>query len=192
MTDKELRHLSRSELLQMMVAQGRELEELRTRLERTETALRRREIAMEHSGSIAEAALQLNGVFDAADAACQQYIENIRELSGRQKEICQRLEQENREKIETMLTQARQEQETLERETAERCQKLEQETAERCQKQEQETAERCQAMERQAQEAAQAAWDGLSAKLAAYCAQHQELTQLLSAAMSGHKSAADE
>lgn len=188
MTDKELRHLSRSELLQMMVAQGRELEELRTRLERTETALRRREIAMDRSGSIAEAALQLNGVFDAAEAACQQYTENIRELSGRQQEICDKMERESREKAQALLQEAQQRKEAMERETAERCQAMERETAARCQ----ELERRAQEAESQAQNAAQSAWESLSAKLAAYCAQRQELTQLLSAAMNAHKRGADD
>lgn len=188
MTDKELRHLSRSELLQMMVAQGRELEELRARLERTETALRRREIAMNRAGSIAEAALQLNGVFDAAEAACQQYTENIRQLSGRQQEICDKMEQESREKVDAMLQEAQQRKEELERETAQRCQEMEREAELRCQ----ELERRAQEAENREQNAAQAAWEGLSARLAAYCTQHQELTQLLSAAMGSHKSTADE
>ena len=71
MTDKELRRLSRSELLEMLIAQTEENRQLKIRLER----------AVEKAGSLAEAALQLNRVFEAADKAAQQYLENVRLMS---------------------------------------------------------------------------------------------------------------
>ena len=40
-------------------------------------ALTDRKIAIEESGSMAEAALRLNGVFEAADQAVRQYLENM-------------------------------------------------------------------------------------------------------------------
>lgn len=81
MTDKELRRLSRSELLEMLIAQTEENRQLKIRLERAEARLRDRTIAVEKAGSLAEAALQLNRVFEAADQAAQQYLENVRLMS---------------------------------------------------------------------------------------------------------------
>lgn len=81
MTDKELKRLSRGELLEMLIQQSKELERLRKQLDAAQTALQNREIAITNAGSIAEAALQLNGVFTAAQDACQQYMENICHLS---------------------------------------------------------------------------------------------------------------
>ena len=81
MTDKELRRLSRSELLEMLIAQTEENRQLKIRLERAETQLRDRRIAVEKAGSLAEAALQLNRVFEDADKAAQQYLENVRLMS---------------------------------------------------------------------------------------------------------------
>ena len=81
MTDKELRRLSRSELLEMLIAQTEESQQLKIRLERAEAQLRDRRIAVEKAGSLAEAALQLNCVFEAADKAAQQYLENVRLMS---------------------------------------------------------------------------------------------------------------
>ena len=81
MTDKELRRLSRSELLEMLIAQTEENRQLKIRLERAEAQLRDRRIAAEKAGSLAEAALQLNHVFEAADKAAQQYLENVRLMS---------------------------------------------------------------------------------------------------------------
>lgn len=78
MTDKELKRLSRAELLEMLLAQMERNEELNRRLERAENALKSRRIEIEQSGTMAEAALRLNGVFEAADQAARQYLENIR------------------------------------------------------------------------------------------------------------------
>ena len=47
MTDKELRRLSRSELLEMLIAQTEENRQLKIRLERAEAQLRDRRIAVE-------------------------------------------------------------------------------------------------------------------------------------------------
>lgn len=78
MTDEELRHLSRSELLEMLIAQMEENEKLKRRLKRVKAALADRKIAIEESGTMAEAALRLNDVFEAADRAARLYLENVR------------------------------------------------------------------------------------------------------------------
>lgn len=119
MIDKELRRLSRRELLQMLVAQCEETERLqqeadetRERLEVLEESYERlkgklnvkderlnqkdekirelkgvieemkasREIELEEAGSIAEAALRLNGIFEAAQEAADQYLMNVKRL----------------------------------------------------------------------------------------------------------------
>lgn len=77
MTDKELRRLSRSELLEIMILLTEENEKLKIRLEQAEAQLRDRRILIDKAGSIAEAALQLNNVFEDADRAVQQYLENM-------------------------------------------------------------------------------------------------------------------
>ena len=105
MTDKELRRLSRSELLEMLIAQTAENDQLKTRLEQAEAQLRDRQIAIDKAGSLAEAALSLNGVFQAAEAAAQQYLENIQRISGQQNELYCAL----KEKAEKETAQMRQE-----------------------------------------------------------------------------------
>lgn len=84
MTDKELHRLKRSELLELMLEQSREIEMLKKKLKRAEAKLQSREIMIEEAGSIAEAALKLNGVFQAAERAAEQYLENIRRLAEEQ------------------------------------------------------------------------------------------------------------
>lgn len=87
MTDKEVRKLSRKDLLQILVEQGKEIRELKRKLAEAEAALSDRQLTIDHAGSIAEAALQLNGVFAAAQAACDQYTENIRAMQQRQEQV---------------------------------------------------------------------------------------------------------
>ena len=107
MTDRELRKLGRTDLLEMLLIQKKENDRLRQRLAELEEKLRERQIAVDQAGSIAEASLQLNGVFASAQAACGQYMENIEQLSVRQEEVCRRMEQETREKCDRMLREAR-------------------------------------------------------------------------------------
>lgn len=80
MTDRELRRLSRSELLEMMISLTEENEKLKLRLEQVEAQLQDRRIMIDKAGSIAEAALRLNNVFEAAERAAQQYLENVRRM----------------------------------------------------------------------------------------------------------------
>ena len=47
---------------------------------------RSKAIELEEAGSIAEAAIRINGVFEAAQRAAEQYLMNVRELSEREEE----------------------------------------------------------------------------------------------------------
>lgn len=82
MTDKELRKLRRGELLEMLLEQTKENERLKKQIAELEAKLNDREIILKESGSIAEAALKLNGVFEAAQKAAEQYLENVRSRGG--------------------------------------------------------------------------------------------------------------
>ena len=77
MTNRELRRLSRIELLTILIEQLEENEKLRSSLEKAEMELQNRQIILEQAGTMAEAALQLSGVFEAADRAAKQYLENV-------------------------------------------------------------------------------------------------------------------
>ena len=159
MTDKELNRLSRGELLEMLIQQSKELERLRKQLDAAQTALQNREIAITNAGSIAEAALQLNGVFTAAQDACQQYMENICHLSQNQERICAQRDAESQAEAKRIVEEARKESEALEHETRMMC------------------AE----MVTKAKAESQAYWDEVSRRLVAFSTEHAELQQLLSA-----------
>ena len=108
MTDRQLRKASRADLLRILLEQRKENEALRQQIAEMQVQLQQRQITIDQSGTLAEAALKLSGIFDAAETACQYYSENIRNLSGRQEEICRTMERETREKCDRMLEQAKQ------------------------------------------------------------------------------------
>lgn len=183
MTEQELRSLNRKELLEMMIEQGKELEFVKTEyekdleflkaehekeitalkkeLEDARKALKKREIAIDEAGSIAVAALQVNGVFEAAQAASQQYIENIRSLNDRQASICAKRDADSRAEADRRL-----------RETATKCEEME--TACR---------EKCVAMEADAKRRSEDYWTEVSTRLQAFYENHQELKKLLNAGL---------
>lgn len=86
MTDKELRKLTRIELLELLLEQSKEVERLQKELDHTKAALYDKQIMIENAGSIAEAALRLNGVFEAAQAAAEQYLNNLKRMGTRNHE----------------------------------------------------------------------------------------------------------
>ena len=106
MTDRELQKLERVELLQLLVEQSRELDALRRELEETKKQLADRELHMQEAGSIAEASMQLNGVFEAAQRAADQYLESIRYQSEHVEEKCAALEAATRLRCEQMVKEA--------------------------------------------------------------------------------------
>ncbi len=106
MTERELRRLSRTDLLELLLAQRRENEQLRCVLDQTQAQLADRTIKIDKAGSLAEASLQLSGIFTAAQDSCQYYMDNIKLLSERQSQVCQQMEQETKEKCDRMVAEA--------------------------------------------------------------------------------------
>lgn len=86
MTENELKHLSRAELLEMLLAQTEENEKLKQQLKEAQKSLDDRRIMIEECGTMAEAALKLNGVFDAVDRAVRQYLENVNRVGRESRE----------------------------------------------------------------------------------------------------------
>ena len=78
--DNTLRRLNRAQLLDMLYDVVKEKEELEQKLEETRQQLADKNIKIAESGSIAEAALKLNKVFEQAQAAADQYLYNMKEL----------------------------------------------------------------------------------------------------------------
>lgn len=106
MTDKDLKKLSRTELLEILIEQTRRADALAQELEAARAQLAARELAVSEAGSIADAALRLNGIFEAAQAAADQYLENVRERSANQEELLNAREEECRRRTEEIMREA--------------------------------------------------------------------------------------
>ena len=91
MTDKELKRLSRAELLELLLIQTRESEHLKMQLEEAKRELTDREIRIREAGNLADASLAINGVLESAQKAAQQYLENIDRMEQETKLRCQRM-----------------------------------------------------------------------------------------------------
>lgn len=157
MTEKELRRLNRTELLEMLLEQSREIDNLKEQLSRMEEIISRRRILLEKAGSIAEASLQLNGVFEAAQKAADQYVENIQSLSLRQESICAKMEEESRRKSEQLLA----------------------DTREKCRAMEEETKKRCLHMTQEAEENASHTWEETRRRMDQFVEQRDDLKRLI-------------
>ena len=83
MNEKELKRLNRKQLLELLLIQIERADDLERRLEEAQEKLKSRELAQMHAGSLAEAALQLSGVFEAAQEAADLYLENILRQKGK-------------------------------------------------------------------------------------------------------------
>lgn len=78
MTEKELLKLKRPEMLEIMLAQSREIERLRQELAETKRELEDRRIKVRKAGSLAEASLQLTNIFEEAQKAADLYVDNVK------------------------------------------------------------------------------------------------------------------
>ena len=82
MTRKELKRLRREDLLEMLIVQSGQVEQLEKELAEARAELEKRRIAAEETGNIAEAALKLSGIFEAAQKAADEYLLNVRRQGG--------------------------------------------------------------------------------------------------------------
>ena len=78
MAERELKKMNRSELIEIIYAQQKQEHELRDKIKQLEEKLTEKNIILEKSGSIAEASLRLNKIFEDAQAAADQYVESVR------------------------------------------------------------------------------------------------------------------
>ncbi len=106
MTDKELKKLSRTDLLEMLIEQSKEIERLQKIIKSNEKELQSKRIMLNEAGSIAEASLKINKVFENAQKAADQYLANVCDLKERQSEICAQMERETQKKCNDMLAKA--------------------------------------------------------------------------------------
>ena len=107
MTDKELKRLSRRELLELLIEEEKEKEKLIIELNVAKKQLNERLIDVQNSGSLAEAVLSLNGVYKAADDAARQYLDNIKEREEQCRIECEKILDDARAKADEIIKNAK-------------------------------------------------------------------------------------
>lgn len=110
MTDREFRRLTREDLLDIIY----ELQQKTQRLEQENETIRKqlsdRTVKLENAGSIAEAALALNGVFEAAQAAAaDQYLAQVHAANEQSQQLADRIVADAQRKATAIVQQAQQE-----------------------------------------------------------------------------------
>lgn len=124
MTEQELRKLKRADLIELLISQIRENDYLTKQNAKLSQMLEEREIKIDEAGSIAEAAIAINNVFADAQAAADQYLENMHALNRQQEDAMLRREKESRRICESQIAEAREYCKKLEDDTKMLCDKM--------------------------------------------------------------------
>ena len=139
MSDRELRRLKRSELLEILLDQSREndalkieLEEKNRIIEELNAKLEDRKIDLQEAGTIAEASFKLNGVFEAAEKAAEQYLDNLKDLYEREQNLVSIKEVEAERQCALLLRAAKERCDSMKEEAKKHCEDMMQSTAEAC------------------------------------------------------------
>ena len=101
MTENKLRKLNRAELLEILIKQRERIDELENEVVALRSKLDNRRIALENAGSIAEASLALSSVFEEAQKAADQYLENIRMMAEEAEKTARSKEAEEADDVES-------------------------------------------------------------------------------------------
>lgn len=109
LTELELKKLKRAELIGIISEVTAENDDLREQLRQSQELLVDKRITVEKTGSLAEAAVQLSGIFEAAEKACAIYSESIRKKSEEQEAYSVQKKKETEELCAKMIKEAKEE-----------------------------------------------------------------------------------
>ena len=168
MEQKDLKKLGRKELLELLLIQTRRTEELEKKVEevtaeceekiaKMQEKLDDRSLTVEKAGSIAEAAMKVNTVFEDAQRAADDYIANIKARLFTTEERILKAETESAAKIA----------------------RAEQESKRKCDRMLAETTQTCEDMVTIAKEKADSYWLEVESKLNSYYETHKGLREML-------------
>ena len=127
MTDNELRKLSRSDLLEILLEQSKEISGLQAENKKLKEQIEDRTIKYTDSGSLAEASLKVSGVFEAAQKAADIYLDNLRkggaDIEAARKK-CAEMENQSRQTAKRLLDKTAAECAAMREETEKACREL--------------------------------------------------------------------
>ena len=196
MNAKELKNLSRGDLLEMLILQTDRVERMEVELEEAKKKAEARDIMISKCGTLAEATMHINQVWKAADKAAAQYLSNILRMYDEQElQLLQaRQEQlpapaEGAVQTEAPMpaddgtlaeaqTKAQTKALTILAEAVRRSEAMIAETTAKCDAMEAQTRQNCDAMLQKAEEDAKAFMEDAYQKLEQYCAAQESLKAL--------------
>lgn len=86
MVDKNyMKRMSRKNLLEILVLQSKRIDELQEELNKTKIALEDKKIMINEAGSIAEATVRLNKIFEVAQQTADQYLDSVKRIVNENK-----------------------------------------------------------------------------------------------------------
>ena len=106
MTDKEFKRLSRSQLIDIIYQLQLKQEELTAENEKLSKELADKRLRVREAGNIAEAALEIHNVMQAAQDAASHYLEEIRNIREQTEENCRRLLEKAQKEADEIIAQA--------------------------------------------------------------------------------------
>lgn len=115
MADRELRHMRRTELVEIIFALKQSEDQLKAENAALTARLEERQVHLDNAGSIAQAALELNHVFEAAQAAADDYLASVRSMDR------DTLQAQAQAEADRILAQARTEADQLKAQTEREC-----------------------------------------------------------------------
>lgn len=100
MNEKELRKISRKELLELLLEQANRIVDLEKELADAKAKLEDKRIMLNEAGNLAEASLKITDLFQKTMETCKIYSDNIEELNSRiEKEVRDKYEAIEKQKL---------------------------------------------------------------------------------------------
>lgn len=106
MTDKEFKRLGRADLIEIIYQLQKNEQQLRAELDAANAQLESKQLKLSKAGSIAEAVVGLNQVFESAQAAADQYLEQLHTMNADTEAKCAAMLQEAQQRADARMQQA--------------------------------------------------------------------------------------
>lgn len=160
MADRELRRMHRAELIEIIYALKQSEDQLKAQNAALTAQLQDRQLRLESAGSIAQAALELNNVFAAAQAAADDYLHSVQASLADTNATAANTLSQARSEAKRILEQAQADADSLKAQAQQECDAM---TAAAAQKRTQTEAD-CKAMVERAEQEVQQRWQAFDHK----------------------------
>ncbi len=107
MTDKEFRRLSRSELIDIIFEYQKQEAKMKSEIKELKKKLEDRDLKIENVGSIAEAVVSLNEVFENAQRTADSYLQYVYDKARKTEDEAKALLAEAEKKAEKIIADAK-------------------------------------------------------------------------------------